>query len=247
MLGGRARDHWQEIWPIIGPQIDLVLRGDGATWHENQLVPMDRHGRRDDVYWTYSYSPIDDASAPHGVGGVMVLCTETTSQVLESERRRAAELRWQALFEQAPGFMCVLAGPCHRFEYANARYKELVGRADIVGRTVEDTLPEVVAQGFVALLDHVYRTGEAHRASAVPIRLAADGDRALRQYYLDYVFQPMREAGGAIVGILVTGHDVTERVTAERRTRENQAQFVALADSVPALAWTTTADGRSTT
>ncbi|KAF0813529.1 Blue-light-activated protein [Andreprevotia sp. IGB-42] len=86
-LGQPARAVWEEIWGAIGPQFEQVMRGDGATWHENQLVPITRNGRREDVYWTYSYSPIDDESAPNGVGGVLVLCTETT-RLVEAERAR---------------------------------------------------------------------------------------------------------------------------------------------------------------
>lgn len=87
-LGRPAREVWDEIWDVIGPQIDQVSTGKGATWHENQLVPITRNGVRDDVYWTYGYSPIDDESAPHGVGGVLVVCTETTAQV-ESAKKLA--------------------------------------------------------------------------------------------------------------------------------------------------------------
>jgi PAS domain-containing protein len=87
MLGQRAADHWLEIWDIIGPQILNVMAGGDSTWHENQLVPITRHGRRENVYWTYGYSPIPDAAAPHGVGGVLVVCTETTQQVLTEQRQ----------------------------------------------------------------------------------------------------------------------------------------------------------------
>ena len=87
-LGRPARAVWHEIWPVIEPQIAQVMAGKGATWHENQLVPITRHGRREDVYWTYSYGPIDDATAPDGVGGVLVICTETTDAV-HGQRRQA--------------------------------------------------------------------------------------------------------------------------------------------------------------
>ena len=30
---------WEEIWDIIGPQIEYVMAGKGATWNEDQLVP----------------------------------------------------------------------------------------------------------------------------------------------------------------------------------------------------------------
>jgi signal transduction histidine kinase/CheY-like chemotaxis protein len=88
MLGQPAADQWSEIWDIIGPQIDHIMAGGAATWHENQLVPVTRHGRRENVYWTYGNSPIPDPAAPHGVGGVLVVCTETTRQVLTEQRQR---------------------------------------------------------------------------------------------------------------------------------------------------------------
>ena len=81
-LGQPAREVWAEVWDdVVEPQTRLVMEGRGSTWHEDQLVPITRHGRRDEVYWTYSYSPINHPGSPHGVGGVLVLCLETTQRV----------------------------------------------------------------------------------------------------------------------------------------------------------------------
>jgi len=82
MLGGRGQEMWSEIWDVIGPDIADVMAGQGATWHENHLVPIIRYGRLEEVFWTYSFSPIDDAGSPNGIGGVLVVCTETTEEVL---------------------------------------------------------------------------------------------------------------------------------------------------------------------
>ena len=73
------------------------MTGNGATWHENQLVPITRNGHREDVYWTYSYSPIYDDKAPSGVGGVLVICSETTAlmRAQQAEQRLNAELENQ--------------------------------------------------------------------------------------------------------------------------------------------------------
>ena len=103
-LGRPAREVWAEIWDIIGPQIDQVMAGGGATWQENALVPITRNGRREEVYWTYSYGPIDDDAAPNGVGGVLVVCTETTEQVLSRRQAIQDVERLAQLFQQAPGF-----------------------------------------------------------------------------------------------------------------------------------------------
>ena len=91
LLGARGSELFSELWGIIGPQIDMVMRGEGATWHENHLVPSYRHGVLDEVYWTYSYGPIDDESAPGGVGGVLVVCTETTQQIRVANALRESE------------------------------------------------------------------------------------------------------------------------------------------------------------
>lgn len=213
-LGGPGRACWAEIWDIIGPQIKQVMQGRGHTWHENQLVPITRHGKREDVYWTYSYSPIDEPSAPNGVGGVLVVCTETTAQVLAEKQLSMEEARWRELFDQAPGFMCTLQGPEHVFEYANRRYYDLVAQRDIVGKSVREALPEVVAQGFIELLDTVYRTGEAHVGVATPLLLASVANRAQQRVFIDFVYQPIRDSQGHVMGIFVEGSDVTERVHA---------------------------------
>lgn len=87
-LGSPGARVWAEIWHIIGPQIVQVLAGEGATWRENDLIPLTRDGELKDTWWTYSYSPIDDEGAANGVGGVLVLVTETTETVLAERRKR---------------------------------------------------------------------------------------------------------------------------------------------------------------
>jgi PAS domain S-box-containing protein len=92
-LGQRGRECWQEIWDIIGPQIESVMRGEGATWHEDQLVPVTRHGKREDVWWTYSFGPIDDETAANGIGGVLVVCNDVTDRHRAFEALTASEER----------------------------------------------------------------------------------------------------------------------------------------------------------
>jgi hypothetical protein len=71
-LGQRGRDCWAEIWDIIGPQIDYVVQGKGSTWNEDRLVPITRNGALENVWWTYSFVPIDGEDG--GVNGVLVVC-----------------------------------------------------------------------------------------------------------------------------------------------------------------------------
>jgi len=225
ILGAPGRESWEEIWPIIGPQIEQVMRGEGATWHENQLVPIIRHGELQDVYWTYSYSPIDDPESAHGVGGVLVICNETTEHVLAKQRLSAERERFVQLFDQAPTFLAVLGGPEHVIELANPGYLQLVGHRSVVGRRVADALPDAVAQGYLTLLDEVYRTGEPFAASGAKYAVQASPEGLIDERYIDFVFQPITDRDGSVSGILVQGVDVTSRAVAHRALALDRARL----------------------
>jgi PAS domain S-box-containing protein len=346
-LGQNGIDCWPEIWPIIGPQIKAVMTEGHASWHEDQLVPIVRDGKLEDVYWTYGYSPVRDPSGT--IRGTLVVCTETTRRFLaeqrqltsqeqykalfelasdaifvadidgrvteanhaackllgytraeflqlnyadivdETERPRlwtardallnggvsveewhlvtrngcslATEVsaailpdgRWQAfvrditdrkrleqersrlirelqqqrerladLFQQAPAFFAVLRGPEYIFEMINPLYQELVGERPVIGKSIREALPEAEGQGFIALLDEVYRSGKSFVGRRTPIHLARTASLPLEERFLDFVYQPRREADGTISGIIVLGVDVTESKRAEQALMQTE-------------------------
>jgi signal transduction histidine kinase len=94
-LGNQGRTCWAEAWSTIGPQIEHVRRGGEPQCYADQLVPIVRNGRLEDVYWNYSYTPVYDDH--DRVGGVLVVCTDTTPQVLGERRRHALDLLGRAL------------------------------------------------------------------------------------------------------------------------------------------------------
>ena len=69
-MGQRGEDCWPEIWPVIKPLIDQVLSTGISTWSEDQLIPIYRNGQLEDVYWTFSYSPVNNESGI--IAGVLV-------------------------------------------------------------------------------------------------------------------------------------------------------------------------------
>lgn len=88
-IGKSAEVVWPEIWDSIKPQIDEVLAGGKASWSEDQLLPIFRNGELEDVYWTYSYSPVKIEGGK--VGGVFVTCTETTQKVKNFQKLEESE------------------------------------------------------------------------------------------------------------------------------------------------------------
>lgn len=111
-LGQSGRVCWAEIWDIIGSEIGSIMAGGQSTWHEEELVPITRHGRREDVWWTYGYSPIQDSD---GVHGVLVVCNDVTAQhlarqnLLALNRQLEAEVRKRHAVEMHQAFQLRLA------------------------------------------------------------------------------------------------------------------------------------------
>lgn len=82
-LGQHGIECWTEIWPTIKPLLDKVMRGE-SVWFENLFLPIFRNGTMEDVYWTFSYSPVK-GDGGH-IDGIIVICTETTEQVLAAKK-----------------------------------------------------------------------------------------------------------------------------------------------------------------
>ena len=242
-LGAPGREHWSDAWPVIGLQIDQVLATGEATWHENALVPIERNGRREDVYWTYGYSPVrDDAGA---VAGVLVVCNETTEQVQASKQheqhlalarhaRMAAEAlqvesemaraRLADLVRHAPAFIAVLRGPEFVFELANENYYQLVGHRDIIGKRFVDAIPDVIGQGFDQILHGVFTTGVPFSAREIPATMERTPGGVPELHYLNLVCTRLTETDPSLSGVFAHGVDITEQVLARRTVEAARAE-----------------------
>ena len=197
---------WHEVAEKIRPLIAKVQAGE-TFYLENMPFTVRRNGFDEETWFTFSWSPIRDELGD--MAGIFCACAETTRTVLAEQHERAEHDRLAALFQEAPGFLAVLQGPQHVFTNFNAAYEQLVGHRNLQGLPVAVSLPEVAEQGFIALLDQVYTSGEAFRGSAVEVSLNRTPDGPPVQAFVDFVYQPLRDAYGEVYGILVQGHEVT--------------------------------------
>ncbi|MGK7390192.1 MAG: PAS domain-containing sensor histidine kinase [Candidatus Cyclobacteriaceae bacterium M2_1C_046] len=133
------------------------------------------------------------------------------------------------LFIQAPGFITILRGPDHIFDFANKKYLQLIGKDEtIIGKPVVEVLPEVRGQGFIELLDNVRKTGEPFIGNELPAKLDRNGAGNLEEAFLDFIYEPVKDNNGIVHSIYVQGIEVTEKVKNRKLIAESEQKYRAL-------------------
>src|SRR6195952_3124273 len=231
-LGQGGRECWAEIWDIIDPQIEQVMRGGGATWHENQLVPVTRYGRLEDVYWTYGFSPIDEDDR---VGGVLVVCRDVTKEHFAAlaSREREAELARVQHIGRIGGLEVDL-----RTGFRNRRspeYLEIHGLPpDAANESHEDWVRRLHPEDREATEAKI-REAIATRASdySVRYRIIRPSDGETRWISVRSTIE--RDQQGRAVRLVGALTDITEQVMAEQARRESEERYRKLADQLADL------------
>lgn len=214
---------------IIEPLVDQIMAGGEAIWQENQLIPIYRNGRIDDVYWTFGYSSVKDDAGQ--TGGVLVIGQETTVAVnaLQQLARKEQEIR--QLFENAPVAIATLRGPQFVIEFANSTICRLWGRnvKQVLNKPLFEALPEITGQGFEERLTGVLQTDEPFVGNELPSLIDRDGRR--ETVYWNFVYAPLLETW-QIVGITVVATDVSEQVSARHAVERSEQTQRQLADEL---------------
>ena len=206
-LGRPFREVWSEVWNEITPLVDAALRGE-ATWSENLPLVLERNGYREDCWFTFSYSPLRDESGK--VAGLFCAAAETTESVLGERRLVAERERQRFLFEHVPGFVGILRGPDHIFEYVNDAYDRVAGKRGFVGQTARAAFPELEGTGLFEALDRAFATGEPYVARDVPVNLQRTPGAEPDALVLSFTYQPIINESGDVTGIFIQGQDVTQ-------------------------------------
>ncbi len=224
-FGRTVRDAWPEVADFNANVMRVGLAG-GTLAYKDQELTLVRNGRAEQAWMNLDYSPVlDETGTPVGVVAIVV---ETTDRVL-AERRVAAEFdRQRQLLQKMPGFVAILSGPEHVYEYVNEAYLEIDARTGFVGRTVREMFPELAGQGFFELLDSVYRTGERVVTEGMELHLQSSGDAR----FINFVYEPIRDDKGDVTGVFVGGYEVTEAYRSAAALRASEAELKLLNETL---------------
>lgn len=151
--------------------------------------------------------------------------TKGTSNPLSNPDSERLKLQLQHLFREAPIGFSLLRGSNYIVEVANEQILEIWGKTitDVLNKPVFEGVQEARSQGFEALLKGVYETGETFTADEIPIRLQRNGEPV--DLFLKVTYEAFRDEAGAIAGILVIAHDITQQVNARRKSEESEVKF----------------------
>lgn len=152
----------------------------------------------------------------------------TTAQRLAHERES-----FYQVFEQTPALIALLRAPKHRFEYVNPAYQQLFPGRQLVGLPIAEAVPEAQEQGFVAVLDRVYQTGESYFGAEVPFAVELPDGQPPHTVYFNFTYQAYRE-NGLIAGVTIFAFDATLQVLARVQREAEREQLRTLFMEAPA-------------
>lgn len=222
-LGMRFEDLWSEIWNDLLPLIQSVDRGEPVYVEDMRLV-MHRYGYDEETYFTFSYSPIRNETDQ--VYGLYCACFETTRKVLSERALQKTEAQFKGernrllnILENFPEPITLIKMPDLVYEFTNVKYRDFyLNGKDVIGKKITEILPEGEEQGFINLLETVYKTGNPFRGNEIPVELR-NPDGTLRKLVLNIVYEPVRGPDGNVEAILAGNFDVTELVLAKERAQ----------------------------
>ncbi|MDB4968847.1 MAG: two-component hybrid sensor and regulator, partial [Myxococcales bacterium] len=141
----------------------------------------------------------------------------------EAERARA---RLYLQLMQAPVAISVAVGPDFRYELANPLYEEMLGRKNIVGKTLLEAFPELNDDApALQMWRNVCSTGEPFTAEEFCIPLDRKGSGRLEDAFFKFTSSPMRDASDVVTGVMTVAVEVTEQVRSRRALEVTQQKL----------------------
>lgn len=142
----------------------------------------------------------------------------------EQDQRRIAEGdrdKLKKMFEKAPTPKCLLEGREMKFVIANKAYREVAGQEDIIGKRVDEVIPEAEDQGYIDILKQVYDTGEPYFGRSERIFIDKDNEGAQQEYIFNLLYEPLFNDRGEVYGIFVEAMDFSEQIASQEQLKKS--------------------------
>ncbi len=153
---------------------------------------------------------------------------EALRDAVAAERRDVYDV-----FMQAPAMIAIVRGSDMVIEFANPFYLRVVGRTDsIIGRPLLEAFPEFKDQPIMEILKRVYAEDKAYNGNEVNVKIDNNNDGLLQDMYFNFVYQPLRNIDGEVIGLMTHAVEVTQQVLARKKAEEDEARYRTLFNSI---------------
>jgi len=231
-----AGDEYTDVVLQLGPRssVTVVMQAEGRA-AGTITFGMAESGR------TYSADDIALAEELAERAGAAIQRARDLEARREAEARlRATEQRFSAMFHGSPFSICLVEEATGAIVDANPAFSRLLGRSreELFGKTAAELGVHHAPQALDGVREALASRGAVH-GFETRVASRSGESRAVSSSITRITLE------GAPY-LLVTLEDVTERRRAEQALRESELQFQTLADSIPQLAWSSSADGAIT-
>lgn len=166
--------------------------------------------------------------------GMVGAVIDVHEEVIKGQLIREKEYRTKSIVDEATVATAVYTGLEMKIELANDAMIQLWGKdRSVIGKTLQESLPELEGQPFFDLLEEVYTTGKTYHGKEDRVDLLIDGK--MQTGYYNFTYKPLRNEKGEIYGILNMAMDVTEQRLARMKTEESERRYQEIIYSSPAL------------
>jgi signal transduction histidine kinase len=190
-----------------------------------RLAPADDRPAQQ-VNYTFTYQAYRENGQ---IAGISIFAFDVTEQVQAREQREAERQQLYHLFMEAPAPIVILEGADLVFQLVNPAYQRVFPGRALLGKPVLEALPEIAQAPIYQHLCAVYDTGETFVAQELALQLARHDAGPLEELFFSFTYQARRNTHGAVDGVLVFAHEVTDQVQARRVVEEGGQQARALA------------------
>lgn len=204
-------------------QMDRVYTTGESFFATTQQLNIRVNGEIKTAYFNYSFVPLRDSQGK--VYGILNTGADVTDIVLAKQKVEESERTFRSLIEQTPVAIDIMMGPEFVFELVNPPMAELIGRAkeDLLYKPLFEALPEIRNNGLEAILKEVYHTGKRFEAQEFAVPLHRNG--LLQKVYVNFIYEPLKNSGNEVIGIIAAAIDVSEQVIARKKIEESEARF----------------------
>ncbi len=108
-LGQPAADVWRDIWTLIAPSMNQVIKRGRGSVNENNMLPMIRRGFVEESYFDYAFNPIRTSDGK--ISGILSVSNEITKRILSERRvRTIRRLSEKTITPESPAAACIIVG-----------------------------------------------------------------------------------------------------------------------------------------